>query len=249
MGEWETILTMQKRNPGHYWNWQPLWGPINEADPAERKRRERRLHGKGPCSKSKGDENPGAEASRVSGFRVSTFNFQVVDGPHGLRRLVEKLLPEFFPLHSGLTTGTCAAAASVAAHARMSRGEKPDEVPVILPNGEALSIADSLSIPHITLGVMLGKAVKLAQGHLDTHSKHTTMDTRFVRQLLGEANCPPVTDNITLARELWERIPANRLTDFAQTVIAHCYKHCAPLLPGVELSILLIDDEGNIYEL
>ena len=34
MGEWETVLTMQKRNPGHYWNRMPLWGPVNEADPA-----------------------------------------------------------------------------------------------------------------------------------------------------------------------------------------------------------------------
>ena len=34
MGEWETVLTMQQRNPGHYWNRMPLWGPVNEADPA-----------------------------------------------------------------------------------------------------------------------------------------------------------------------------------------------------------------------
>ncbi|MBQ6050905.1 MAG: glycoside hydrolase family 99-like domain-containing protein [Bacteroidaceae bacterium] len=34
MGEWETVMTMQKRNPGHYWDRRPLWGPINEADPA-----------------------------------------------------------------------------------------------------------------------------------------------------------------------------------------------------------------------
>ena len=34
MGEWETVMTMQKRNPGHYWDRHPLWGPINEADPA-----------------------------------------------------------------------------------------------------------------------------------------------------------------------------------------------------------------------
>lgn len=34
MGEWETVMTMQQRNPGHYWNRQPLWGYINEADPA-----------------------------------------------------------------------------------------------------------------------------------------------------------------------------------------------------------------------
>jgi len=34
MGEWETVLTMQQRNPGHYWRRWPLWGYVNEADPA-----------------------------------------------------------------------------------------------------------------------------------------------------------------------------------------------------------------------
>ena len=34
MGEWETVMTMQQRNPGHYWNRKPLWGFVNEADPA-----------------------------------------------------------------------------------------------------------------------------------------------------------------------------------------------------------------------
>ena len=34
MGEWETVMTMQQRNPGHYWNRRPLWGYVNEADPA-----------------------------------------------------------------------------------------------------------------------------------------------------------------------------------------------------------------------
>ena len=33
-GEWETVMTMQQRNPGHYWDRHPLWGYINEADPA-----------------------------------------------------------------------------------------------------------------------------------------------------------------------------------------------------------------------
>lgn len=34
IGEWETVMTMQQRNPGHYWNRVPLWGYINEADPS-----------------------------------------------------------------------------------------------------------------------------------------------------------------------------------------------------------------------
>lgn len=34
IGEWETVMTMQQRNPGHYWKRYPLWGYVNEADPA-----------------------------------------------------------------------------------------------------------------------------------------------------------------------------------------------------------------------
>lgn len=33
MGEWETVMNMQSRYPGHYWNRKPLWGYVNEADP------------------------------------------------------------------------------------------------------------------------------------------------------------------------------------------------------------------------
>ena len=356
-----------------------------------------------------------------------------VNGPYGLRRMVERLLPAFFPLHSGLTTGTCATAAAVAAALRLVRGETPGEVPVVLPNGETilvpvgyahgyaycnkeagddpdvtngleirasvepadrftvcggegvgtftlpgfdfppgspainksprqmmernlqpfglpfrvtvsvpggkeiasrtfnprlgieggisiigvsgivkpfseeafidsirkcmavakasgtdrvvinsggkserfvkalyptlpqqafveygnyigetLKIADEIGIGKVTLGIMLGKAVKLAAGHLDTHSRKTTMDKAFVRQLLDEAECRMIDnrtlDSLTLARELWEKIPTERRQDFATTVIRHCDAHCRPLLPGGNLTILLIDDEGNIYQ-
>ena len=351
----------------------------------------------------------------------------IVNGPYGLRRAVEKLLPEFFPLHSGLTTGTCATAAAVAAALRRFKGEAPDEVPVILPNGETimvavgygddyaycikeagddpdvtngleirakvepavsfeivggkgvgvftlpgfdyppgepavnkaprqmmrenvgadvrititvpegeetarrtfnprlgieggisiigvsgivkpfseeafihsirkcltvakasgagrvvvnsggkserfvralypdlprqafveygnyigetLRIAHELGIRHVTLGVMLGKAVKLAAGHLDTHSRKTVMDKAFIQQLLTESGISIDISTMTLARELWERIPSDRLQDFATTVISHCAEHCRPLLPDAALTILLIDDEGNIYGL
>jgi cobalt-precorrin-5B (C1)-methyltransferase len=64
-----------------------------------------------------------------------------VNGPHGLRRIVEKLLPEFYPLHSGLTTGTCATAAAIAATKQLLYGEHPDVVPVLLPNGETIDVA------------------------------------------------------------------------------------------------------------
>ena len=349
-----------------------------------------------------------------------------VNGPHGLRRDVERLLPEFFPLHSGLTTGTCATAAAIAATTRMTTGEMPSEVHVVLPDGETISVAvgyaddyaycikeagddpdvtdgievrakvekasqfeicggvgvgrftlpgfdypvgepainkaprqmmrenitedvrvtisvpqgetiarktfnprlgirggisiigvsgivkpfseeafiesirkcmevakasgtdrvvinsgakserfvkamyaklpqqafvqygnyigetltmaNHLGIKHVTLGVMLGKAVKLAAGHLDTHSRKTVMDMAFVQQMLIESGISINISDMTLARELWERIAEEGKTVFARTVIRHCYEHCAPLLPNGELLILLIDDKGKIYE-
>lgn len=67
--------------------------------------------------------------------------FRMVNGPHGLRRQVEALVPEFFPLHSGLTTGTYATAAALAAATRLLRGQTPDEVPVTLPDGECIPVA------------------------------------------------------------------------------------------------------------
>ena len=52
---------------------------------------------------------------------------------------------------------------------------------------------------------------------------------------------------ITLARELWDIIPADKLKTFASTIIHHCSEHCNPLLPNGSLTILLIDDNGNIF--
>ena len=115
--------------------------------------------------------------------------------------------------------------------------------------GETLNIAHDLGIRQVTLGVMLGKAVKLAAGHLDTHSRKTTMDKAFVLQMLREADCDTDISGITLARELWDMLPNDKKQDFAKTVIGHCADHCRPLLPDGELTILLIDDNGTIYGL
>ena len=115
--------------------------------------------------------------------------------------------------------------------------------------GETLKIAAELDIKAVTLGVMLGKAVKLAAGHLDTHSRKATMDKDFIRQMLDEANCDIDINDITLAREIWEKLPSEKLQTFATTIIRHCAAHCNSLLLNGTLTILLIDDEGTIYSL
>ena len=381
-------------------------------------------------------------AARAKGMRVIAlkrpdsimWNEECVNGPYGLRRAVEHLLPDFFPLHSGLTTGTCATAAAVAAAIRLIKGVTPSEVPVILPDGETihvpvtygsdyasvfkesgddpdvtngievrarvehsdhfeivggegvgrftlpgfdfppgspainkapremiarnldaqciasispssplrvtisvpqgaeiarrtfnprlgieggisiigvsgivkpfseeafissirkcmevakasgtarvvinsgakserflkalypdlpsqafveygnyigetLKIANELKIRNVTLGVMIGKAVKLAAGHLDTHSKRSTMDIGFISQMLSESGIDIDISDITLARELWEKIPAPQIQNFVSTVISHCENHCRPLLPNGQLTIMLVDDNGRI---
>ena len=366
------------------------------------------------------------ESTQKGRFFLCTFS---CNGPYGLRRLVEKLLPEFYPLHSGLTTGTCATAAAIAEATRLLKGETPDEVPVLLPDGETISVAVgygddyafcikeagddpdvtngievraavttsdtfeihggegvgrftlpgfdyppgeaainkapremirqnlqpfgasfkvTISVPQgaeiarrtfnprlgieggisiigvsgivkpfseeafidsirkcmtvakasdservvinsggkseryvkalyptlpqqafveygnyigetlkiaseldfkaVTLGVMLGKAVKLAAGNLDTHSRRSTMDKAFIQQMLHEAGCDIDISAITLAREIWEKLPDEKISVFAKTIIKHCSDYCKPLLPKGKLTIMLIDDNGNIYE-
>ena len=364
--------------------------------------------------------------------------FHRVNGPHGLRRMVERLLPEFYPLHSGLTTGTCATAAAVAATLRLLKGETPPEVPVLLPNGETITVAvgygdgyaycikaagddpdvtdgievrakvkkstqfeicggegvgrftlpgfdypigepainkaprqmlrqnleklltpnsklltlkvtisvpngadiarktfnprlgieggisiigvsgivkpfseeafiesirkcmtvakasgaerivihsgaksekalqrhypdlplqafveygnaigETLKIAHelqvqqLTLGIMLGKAVKLAEGHLDTHSKKVVMNKDFIVQMLHEAGCDEdcirQVEHITLARELWHIVPPERVEALCHCIICHCHAHCDSLLPDGTLTILLLDEKGDIH--
>jgi cobalt-precorrin-5B (C1)-methyltransferase len=113
--------------------------------------------------------------------------------------------------------------------------------------GETLKMADELHIPNITLGVMLGKAVKLAEGQLDTHSRKSTMNIGFIQKMLNEAHIEISLENITLARELWEKIPRDQLPTFCNVVIRHCETYCKPLLPNGHLTILLISDDGTIH--
>ncbi len=114
--------------------------------------------------------------------------------------------------------------------------------------GETLKMADAMGITHVTLGIMIGKAVKLAQGHLDTHSRRVTMDKAFVAQLLHEASCPLAADSfqlaqLTVARELWDILSPDESHRFSRVVVAHCHEHCSPLLPNGELTILLLKNE------
>lgn len=116
--------------------------------------------------------------------------------------------------------------------------------------GETLKIAADLKISFVTMGIMIGKAVKLAEGNLDTHSKKVVMNKDFLKQVALEAGCSfsarSMIERITLARELWSSLSEEDRRKFFPCLLKHCSAHCAPLLPEGELTILLMDEEGNI---
>ena len=114
--------------------------------------------------------------------------------------------------------------------------------------GETLKIAAEENFEHVTLGIMIGKAVKLAEGLLDTHSKKTIMNREFIQSIAREAGCSDETiekiAHIVLARELWAVIPTAE-NAFFRTLLDYCYNVCAPLLSNGKLTVLLMDDEGR----
>lgn len=130
--------------------------------------------------------------------------------------------------------------------------ELPDQAFVHYGNfiGETLKIAADLRIPNVTMGIMIGKAVKLAEGFLDTHSKKTVMNKDFLEQVAGESGCTPQASDViremTLARELWTRLSVSDKDRLFPALLRLCLHHCMPLLPESHLTILLIDEDGNI---
>jgi len=133
--------------------------------------------------------------------------------------------------------------------------------------GETLKIAAELRVPKVVMGIMLGKAVKLAEGHLDTHSKSVVMNKAFLKEVAREAGCSPATaeaiDRLTLARELWKGLPKEDAPRFFSALLHRCYATCAPIFPSAmpgfdhpvmpgsdraSLTILLLDEDGRFFE-
>lgn len=113
--------------------------------------------------------------------------------------------------------------------------------------GATISIADELGISNIHLVMMIGKAVKLASGHLDTHSRRSTMDKSFIAQMTEEAGCQADTvkkvSSITLAKELWTLIPQNQHDSFVKVLARHCLRVCSPLLSNSKLEIIILKEK------
>ena len=113
--------------------------------------------------------------------------------------------------------------------------------------GETIRIAAELGVSHLVMGVMIGKAVKLAEGNLDTHSRQVTMNRSFIRQMAIEAGLDASRiETLNMARELWTLYDEKEMESFGKVIIRHCHEHCDALLPNGQLDILLISDQGKI---
>ncbi|MFI3264399.1 MAG: cobalt-precorrin-5B (C(1))-methyltransferase CbiD [Rikenellaceae bacterium] len=115
--------------------------------------------------------------------------------------------------------------------------------------GATIELAASEGVENITIGCMIGKAVKLAKGALDTHSKSTTIDKDFILQLAEEASCCESTKEqikeITTARQLWSVVPRGEYNLFDR-IAQRCFEVCKPLFPNGSLELLLISENGKI---
>ena len=118
--------------------------------------------------------------------------------------------------------------------------------------GETLKIALEQQIPYVTLGLMIGKAVKLAEGHLDTHSHKVVMNKTFLMQVAQDAGCSvratDVIGQMTMARELWTLLDEADCSRFIARILDCCRKACERVFPHPDrLEVLLIDEEGTLY--
>ncbi len=115
--------------------------------------------------------------------------------------------------------------------------------------GATIELASREGVKSLTIGCMVGKAVKLAKGALDTHSKSTIIDRDFIMELASEAKCSVETitqiAEITTARQLWSVVPRSEYTLF-DLIASRCFDQCKPLFTNGELELLLISESGKI---
>ena len=138
---------------------------------------------------------------------------------------------------------------------RILRGARPDLAPQAFVQygnfiGETLQAAARCGFRQVTMGIMLGKAVKLAEGHLDTHSRKVTLNRAFLQREAAKAGCSAaaatILGRIALARELWSALDADDRDRLLQRIADDCRNICAPLLPEGAVEVLLIAETGAI---
>ncbi len=114
--------------------------------------------------------------------------------------------------------------------------------------GETLRICEELGIKRVSLGIMIGKAVKLAEGHLDTHSHKTEMNRSFLMQVAADAGCSDMAQvavgKVELARQLWSATSGEDSQRFFEALVLRCVKVCTKCFSG-EFEVILVPEKED----
>lgn len=107
--------------------------------------------------------------------------------------------------------------------------------------GAALERAHALGFRRVVLGIMIGKAVKLAEGHLDTHSHKVLMNKKFLAEVgesVGVPDAKEKLEGITMARELLGLMPPV----FFEAIRSRCLQWCRKVFPTGELEVVSVEN-------
>ncbi|MCL7764038.1 cobalt-precorrin-5B (C(1))-methyltransferase CbiD [Polaribacter sp. Z014] len=116
--------------------------------------------------------------------------------------------------------------------------------------GETLTKINQCNIKKVSIGIMLGKAVKLAGGITDTHSCVSSWNKDFVVDLahqIGFEDGDKITE-LNMAGRLIELFEFEQNSPFFQLLLAHCYKHTHTKMKQVDLDIYLIHKNGTLIK-
>jgi cobalt-precorrin-5B (C1)-methyltransferase len=116
--------------------------------------------------------------------------------------------------------------------------------------GVALRLAYEKGIREVRLGLMIGKAVKLAEGHLDTHSHKVAMNKDFLCSVAKNAGCASSVCtsimSMPFARKLWLLLPKHDAELFFPKLLELCLLHCRKVYPHGKITLMLVSEDGTL---
>lgn len=114
--------------------------------------------------------------------------------------------------------------------------------------GRLLDIAHKNKIQDLTLAIMIGKAVKLAAGEMDTHSGKSGWDREFVAEAAeisgAGKDAAERIRGLNFAGLLEEEFPVRTAGPFYGELLRRCFKHCSERFGG-RLTLALVGHGGE----
>lgn len=120
--------------------------------------------------------------------------------------------------------------------------------------GDTIKLGVKANMSTINLAVMFGKAVKLAEGYLDTHSKNVVFNPTFIADIARDCGYSDEIANgieqLTLANAVVDIIPFSEDEPFYIEVAKNCLDVCSKLLLNSKdchiRVLLLVGDRGVV---